>query len=590
MPHQNVQPVARLPVCPRCHQPVATERVVCRWCSATHHPECWVVGRGCGHYACAGNPEVLPPFARPRPVRLPTPAPAPVGACLLGAAACVVFGLIVWSSRDLSQEGPIAAARTERSRPVAAPFSAGPASLFVHDLSIDLEPGRATLSWQGFKPYSPTFRFGRELADQPVPVARAGEGYRVELTGLIPGATYSYSIGGWQGATSETSRFMALPPDTPVPYGLRTRLPALAADMKVLETNFGERRGARMLWTRDGPLAMGGATGEGRAVLQDGSHLHSLDLDQGDCLWTHPARGAPGLARPLPLGDRVVAADQAGLFALDLASGQPRWHDPIAPVRILESFGNEIYAVSADKKVTLYRILAEDGRIVAVAGLTGLPRLVALEQDHALLYFDRTSRETEATLAGSWAGEGSGAEIVEASLMVLGRLRGDRRWDRILTGTQRLPALPVVLRGCVLVPFADRIVGLSLKEGRELSSRRVPAPPTCLLPLGDGTLLAMLGGAEPVAMHLGADLTLRSSWRLVEPVERGVVAGRLAALAGADGLTFLDLASGQRWGVSGVPRALDLHLAEAGHLLVFSRGEQNLGQKPADHVLALGVR
>jgi hypothetical protein len=507
-----------------------------------------------------------------------------------------------------------------------------PASLHVHDLVEEHSPGTLAIRWQSESEYTPVLRFGIDVPDRHVPVDHDPDGYRAVISGLVPGGSYVYRIGGWPGGPAEPCRFAAQAPGAGSPHRVRSHFLGLAAGLAVREPNFGDRRPARSLWIREAATLRSGTVADGRCYLLDATHIVAADLDLGHDLWAHPMSGQPGpgreMPRPVAIGSLVVVADARGPLGLDAASGQPRWRDPIAGVRWLGSAGGEVYAYAHEGAGRLYRIQATDGRIVSVIGVGRLARRVAVDLDHALFYWDRTSRDEEARSmgpGGEGVGEGAGApapgvrppppQFPGAGLgeapdatggLVVGRLRWDISGDSLLKVTDRLrgaggwekpfardqaPVLPPVLAGGrVLLAFPDRLVALAARDGRELAQRAVAAAPTALLAGGGGSILLATGGDAPAVEVLSPALAVRRSFKLPSPVRRGAWSGDLVALADPDGLTLLDLSTGQWWAISGVTRATALELSGAGHLVAFTRRTLGDPATPDGRVLALGLR
>jgi hypothetical protein len=566
-----VQPL-RLPLCPRCQQALARERVTCRSCGAAHHPECWVQGRGCGFYACGGNPSVAPPPERPvrlvaRDSALQTPSGVSVPVGLAAAAACVLFGLFAWMPGELPAPPPGAEDRPAAALPPSAELA--PPGLFIHDLRVDLAGTGATLAWSGQRAYEPTFRHGRDGPDAEAPVERvevgAGESrsFRVKLANLLPGVTYTYRIGGFPGGP-QVGRFTTLPPGDPHPVTLRANLLDLPAGASAVAASFGRDRRARPLWMRSAGAGTGAVAAPGRIVLHDGRHLQVLDLPDARPLWAHPVPA--GACAPIVVDGLAIAATPHAVHAFDLETGRPRFKLPLPHVRALVEAAGELHVQVAGESPRLFRVLVPEGQVVSVIPLPiGLRELVVCDT-HVVLALEESPNSRDVLVR------------------TLDRLRGERRWERLLAYPD-VPALPLFAHaGRLVLAFASRVEARSLEGGEVSAKRTLDAPPVLALPLRDGgALVATAGPAGAFAHHLDAALAPRRVWRLPAPPHSGAVTRDRAALVDPHGVQLLELAEGPCWGVTGLPPLTAVHLTEDGCLVAGWRDN-------GDQLLALGLR
>lgn len=139
-----------------------------------------------------------------------------------------------------------------------------------------------------------------------------------------------------------------------------------------------------------------------RLVFTDGADVHTARLpgpeETAALVWSVPAPGAAGL-RPGPAGRLVVvAAAEAGVVALDLATGAVRWHREDLPViRVRPAIGpRRAFVVGADSRIRALELSDGDvdwtskavgvrvsGAPVMVDGIVWVPGL-----DAALYGFD----------------------------------------------------------------------------------------------------------------------------------------------------------------------------------------------------------
>ena len=560
--------------CPRCHQPVSSERVACRSCGTAHHPECWVHGRGCGFYACGGNPGVLPPpqvaqvaSVRPhlravRGVALPRePLSASTYAVgVAGALALVFFGLIAIAGRDLHPP-PLAGAELLAPALVTAGFFCSPSILHVHGVALDTG-AETTLSFETDRRFVPVFRFGRDGVDRELKVRAADGHYAVSLPELEPGATYAFRISGWAGGGAHEGRFVAPPPGGPAPVRQRTHLLDLPDGGVLVPATFGPPRLARPLWARDS-VPVETLLAGGRAIIHDGRHVYALDATDGHVCWTHPAPHAAPLVSPVVAAGAVIVATTAGPLALDLDTGRVRWRLPLTDVAGLYVVDDEVYAHRAEQPARLHRVQAADGRLVAILPLPAVPHSVQFGRDQALVSINEP-------------GDARG----ELLLRGVDRLRGQTRWEKLLFGDE-LPVLPPVGAGDrVCVALRNRVDLRALGTGEVVASWPLPAPAALVLPLSDGGALVCTGGPVPRAHLLDPQAHVRRAWTLPATVTSGVICADRAVLADPDGVQILELTAGPRWGISGWSATRHLSLDIEGHLLA----------QVADHVYALGLR
>lgn len=530
-----MQPLRLMP-CPRCEQPVSSERVACRACGSPHHPECWVQGRGCGHYACANHPEVAPPPAMRRPIlrAMPRPPREPLSSGayavgLAGALALVFFGLIALTGRDLH---PPQAPGLNGLAPalMTAGFFAGPSILHVHGVTVDL--GTApTVSWDSDRKHTPVFRFGRDLAEKELPVRDENGRHAVSLPELEPGATYCYRISGWRGGGALEGRFVAPPPGNPAPVSMRTQLLDLPDGGTVAAPTFGAQHVARPLWARRSiPTEV--ALARDTAILHDGRHVYGLDATSGAVRWTHPApRPAP--YPPLVVDGAVVVLADEGPLALEIESGRPRWRLPLSDVASVWTTGDEVYVHQPGPPARLHRVQAADGRLVSILPLPEVSHRVQVSGEHVLVQIDEP-------------GDSRGELLIRAQE----RLRGGQRWEKLLFG-DALPVLPPITHaGRLYLALKARIEQRDLATGEITGSWDLPAPALAVLPW-DGGAVVCTGGPVPKAHLLDAQAQLKRSWTLPSPVSGGTIAGERAALVDSDGVQILELTAGPRWAIGG---------------------------------------
>jgi hypothetical protein len=342
---------------------------------------------------------------------------------------------------------------------------------------------------------------------------------------------------------------------------------------------------------REGRIVPGGSIADGRVFLQDSSHLQAIGIDTGEVLWTHPLPANWFLPPPFTVGDLVVAADPDSVVGFDGGSGRPLWKAPIARARWFGACGDDLYVHGHDQRSIIHRLQAADGRLVALMPAPGLPRTIGLDGEELVLVRDRASRLEEARLGGRNAGEGDGGERLDgpgdATLTVWSRWRGERRWDRVFSGRDALLLPPVTAGGRLVLVQSGRVTSFGL-DGRACAGRPLTEPATCLLAAGDRVLLAT-GGLNPRVELLGPTLELLRWWGLPEPALHGAATPQLVALAGLEGVYFLDLATGQRWGLSGLAHVGALALDRSGHVVAFRRSGSSAADTASDWVIGLGL-
>ena len=137
--------------------------------------------------------------------------------------------------------------------------------------------------------------------------------------------------------------------------------------------------------------------------------IHALELERGTTAWEFSAEGQPVVAGPQFGGLIGISAHGAGVVAVDVATGEPRWR--LQTGAAFESAG----VVIGDMFV------ATDGKVRAVDARTGEPRWTcALQNEEDSVFTLRTLGED--LLAETWRGR----------LLSLDPADGSIRWERLL--------------------------------------------------------------------------------------------------------------------------------------------------------------
>jgi len=115
-----------------------------------------------------------------------------------------------------------------------------------------------------------------------------------------------------------------------------------------------------IITTRTEPIVAGGRVFVGTYS----GRMRALDAETGDVLWTQDLTG-PILHSPSVEGETLYAASMAGVFALDAATGQVRWHYPEP---------REGYCTSPAVTGGLVLLGGRDGVFRALDAATGKPK------------------------------------------------------------------------------------------------------------------------------------------------------------------------------------------------------------------------